>query len=215
MSERTYATKLAKADPLGFYIKLLMLGPYEKEIRKLDNVYYILTGIVVYRQLDHIKRQQVMGAIQQVRAVNPKLHGVLFSIPPQIVADKYKFKWSLNDAELKAHYESSNGVSSALSYIGLDMRTLIGSAPLIGGVILEVSKSGMKAGGKAAFSNVLNQKLAADLAGQAKVKTTTAAKIGRFAALVTILASGVRTMAMVDEEKALKEMYLRGMVEPK
>lgn len=36
-----------------------------------------------------------------------------------------------------------------------------------------------------------------------------------FAALVTVLASGVRTMALVDEEKALNELYLRGMIEPK
>ena len=78
--------------------------------------------------------------------VNPRLHGALFEIPPQIVADKYKFKWSLSDVELKAHYESSNGVSSALSFIGLDMRTFVGSAPIIGGILLEISKSGMKAG---------------------------------------------------------------------
>ena len=36
-----------------------------------------------------------------------------------------------------------------------------------------------------------------------------------FAALVTVLASGVRTMALVDEENALNELYLRGMIDPK
>ncbi|CAM4256421.1 hypothetical protein [Pseudoalteromonas ostreae] len=215
MSERSYATKLSQSDPLGFYIKLIGLRTHEKELRQIDNIYYILTGIVVYKQLDHIARQQVMAEIRKVRRVNPRLHGALFEIPPQIVADKYKFKWSLSDVELKAHYESSNGVSSALSFIGLDMRTFVGSAPIIGGILLEISKSGMKAGGKAAFNSISNSKLTAELAGQAKVKTTAAAKLGMFAALVTVLASGVRTMALVDEEKALNELYLRGMIEPK
>jgi len=95
------------------------------------------------------------------------------------------------------------------------MRTFVGSAPIIGGILLEISKSGMKAGGKAAFNSISNSKLTAELAGQAKVKTTAAAKLGMFAALVTVLASGVRTMALVDEEKALNELYLRGMIEPK
>lgn len=215
MSERNYATKLAQSDPLGFYIKLIGLGPHEKDLRKVDNIYYILTGIVVYRQLDHIQRMKVMAEINKVREINRKLHGTLFAIPPLLVADKFKFKWSLSNSELKAHYESSNGVSSALSFIGLDMRTFAGSAPLIGGILLEISKSGVKAGGKAAFNSVSNSKLTAELAGQAKVRTTTAVKLGMFAALVTVLASGVRTMAMVNEEKALHELYLRGMIEPK
>ncbi|KAF7766384.1 hypothetical protein PUND_a2202 [Pseudoalteromonas undina] len=156
-----------------------------------------------------------MAEINKVREINRKLHGTLFAIPPLIVADKFKFKWSLSNSELKAHYESSNGVSSALSFIGLDMRTFAGSAPLIGEILLEISKSGVKAGGKAAFNSVSNSKLTAELAGQAKVRTTTAVKLGMFAALVTVLASGVRTMAMVNEEKALHELYLRGMIEPK
>tara|TARA_B110000046_G_C12899387_1_gene357888 strand:- start:231 stop:878 length:648 start_codon:yes stop_codon:yes gene_type:complete len=215
MSERNYATKLAQSDPLSFYIKLIGLKSQEKELRKVDNIYYILTGIVVYNQLNHIERMQVMKAIANVKETNPKLHGTLFSIPPQLVADKYKFKWSLSNSELKAHYESSNGVSSALSFIGLDMRTLVGQAPVIGGILLEISKSGVKAGGKAAFNSVSNGKLTADIATQAKIRTTTAAKLGMFAALVTVLASGVRTMAMVDEEKALNELYLRGLIEPK
>lgn len=95
------------------------------------------------------------------------------------------------------------------------MRTIAGSAPLIGGILLEISKSGVKAGGKAAFNSVSNSKLTAELAGQAKVRTTIAVKLGMFAAIVTVLASGVRTMAMVNEEKALHELYLRGMIEPK
>ena len=174
----------------------------------------ILTGIVVYRQLDHLSRQKVMREIQKVRKINPRLHGKLFSLPPLIVADKYKFKWSLSDTELKRHYESSTGVSSALRYLGIDLRTYGASVAAIGAAILEASKSGLKAGAKETIKSSSNYNLASELAEEVDAKPSTVVRVGHFAALVTILASGVRTMALVNEEEALKEMYLRGMVEP-
>ncbi len=162
MTRSVYVAAEYKEDPLGFLIKLMELTQYAKELKELDNGLYVLTGLVTFRNLNHMDKIKVNKAIHDLPRGN--LLAKLTPMTAMMTANPYWYSWSLSDDELRAYYKLNDRFARSVEMLGLDFGTL--SAVALGGALLAASESGVKS----AIINTAKQNSNANLAGAAAKK---------------------------------------------
>lgn len=203
---RNYSLEEAKSDPVVYLAKLIGLEselPFIK-INK-DRVLPVLTGIVVYRQLNHIDKQKVLRSAQELG--DRKLFGKVQGICSDVVTNAYWNPWSLSNTELRAYFNFNKSVSDFLGtwFVTVDGKLEVG---FIAGAIYEISSSGASS----FLSNTAGKPLAEAALKKLKLSSN-ASKTGAKAFFVlVILASVIKKFSEQDVKKAKEELRIRGFL---
>jgi hypothetical protein len=203
---RNYSSEEAKSDPVVYMAKLIGLES-ELPFIKLnkDRVLPVLTGLVVYRQLNHIDKQKVLRTAQELG--NRKFFGKVQTLCSQVIANAYLNPWSLSNVELRSFFNFNKSVSDFLGtwFITVDGKLEVG---FIAGAIYEISSSGSSR----FISNLAGKPLTESALSKLKLSSK-ASKIGAKAFFVlVILASVIKKFSEQDIKKAKEELRIRGLL---
>ena len=125
-----YTHRTHTNEPLKFFISLMELKAYEKELAALPDAVPLLSGIVLYRHLPTPEKTKITAKVLALSS--DRLKAVLYGIIGQLVANKFWFCWSLSDKELKDYYQSNKRVSDVLSTLGFDVPTISAASLALG-----------------------------------------------------------------------------------
>ncbi len=205
---RNYSENLLKADPV---IQLAILVGLEGEIpfirKNKETMLPIITGVILYRQLDHIDKRKVLVATRDLD--NPRLLGKIQGLIAQMLAKPAWNPWCMSNDELHNFFKKNKSVSNFLStwFVTLDGKLEVG---FIAVALYQISK-----GGVGAF---LRNQAATHIveSGLKKLKlSSSATNVGGKAFFVTvILASVIKGFSDTEVKKAKKELLNRGLLRP-
>lgn len=210
--QSSYVHHQYKQNPLKFLIKLMELNKFSSQLEKLDNAMYILTGIVTYRCLHHHDKQRINASVLQLKDIDGPLFSHLYGIIGFLSVNPYWFCWSLTDEELRNHFNLNDEASSALSYIGYDLKGLL-TASGLAGFVLSLYKKGALDGVKSVAASATNYSLTKEIASTSNAAQSSIKNAAFSAAVVTVLASVLLATTTTNAKNAKKELILRGLLD--
>ncbi|WP_246616339.1 hypothetical protein [Thaumasiovibrio subtropicus] len=205
---RNYSENLLKDDPVIQLAKLIGLEseiPYIRENREL--MLPIISGIIVYRQLDHISKRKVLESAYSTG--NSKFFGKVQSIIAQVIAKPSWNPWSLSDQELRDFFSKNKDVSDFLStwFVTLDGKL---EAGFVAVAIYQISKGGV--------SSYLRDQASTHIIEACLRKLRLSSQMTSFGGkaffVAVILASVLKNFSDIEIKKAREELLNRGLLLP-
>ncbi len=205
---RNYSENLLKTDPVIQLAKLVGLEceiPYIRENK--EAMLPIITGVILYRQLNHIEKRNVLVAASDLG--NPRILGKIQALISQMIAKPAWNPWCMSNDELRIFFKKNKSVSDFLStwFVTLEGKL---EAGFIAVAVFQISKGGVGAFLKDQTSTHIVE------GGLKKLKlSSSVTKFGGKAFFVTvILASVIRGFSDTEVKKAKEELLNRGLLLP-
>lgn len=217
MAKSAYVTAQYRDDPLGFLISLMYLKRHEPTLRQLPESLHILTGLVTYRCLPRMKKEEVLGQVlKRMRSPTSshdvkRLMGHLYGTFAKLTANPYWYAWSLSDAELRDYYSLNDDFSKAIEFLGLDFGSSISVVGLATGMVA-VSRQGITQAAVAGLKDKANINLATDAGRLIGLSPHAIKSLGFAAAMVTIFAGVMHAQTKQSSEQAKRELMARGLL---
>ncbi len=203
---RNYNIEQIKQDPVVHLAQLLGLDSEIVFIRQhSQKLLPILSGIIVYRQLNHIDKQKILLLAQNLG--NPKLFGKVQGLVAHMIANPSWNTWCLSDGELRKLFDTNKAVSDFLAtwFITVDGKLEVG---IIASAIFGISSEGV--------SGYITSQLGKPIAeaGLSRLKLSQGAvQTGSRAFLVTvIIASVLKKFTDIESKRAKEELLQRGLL---
>lgn len=161
----------------------------------------ILSGLIVYRQLNHIEKQQVLRAAQNLG--NSKFFGKVQSL----VANPRWNNWCLSDSELKNLFKTNKAVSDFLATYFLTVDGKL-EAGIIASTIVGIASDGVTKH----ITNQLGKPIAE--AGLSRLKLSQGAvQSGSQAFLIAVVVASVMIkFTEIEAKNAKEELFRRGLL---
>ncbi|PXF29044.1 hypothetical protein WH50_23020 [Pokkaliibacter plantistimulans] len=205
IASRHYNIESFKLEPVVALAKLIKFDSHIPFIRaNRESVLPILTGIVLYRQLN---RNSQSSVLEQAQALgNREFFGKVSNLIAQNIAQPYWNPWCLSDTELRSFFETNKSVADFLSTWFITIDTPKDAASIAGAIYL-VSQKGVTGYLKEAVSNPAVDALFKKISSNALRQT---ASKGFFVAIM--IASVMKKFSESDAEAAKKELLARGLL---
>ncbi|MCG6202836.1 hypothetical protein [Psychromonas antarctica] len=205
-SVRNYNLSQVKQDPILYLSQLLGLDSEIGFIRQNSKkALPILSGLIVYRQLGHIEKQQVLRSAQNLG--NSKFFGKVQALVAILIANPRWNNWCLSDSELKALFKTNKAVSGFLATYFLTVDGKL-EAGIIASTIVGIASDGVTKH----ITSQLGKPIAE--AGLSRLKLSQGAvQTGSQAFLIAVVvASVMKKFTEIEAKNAKEELFRRGLL---
>ncbi len=206
---RAYDIQRASEDPTSYLASLIGLDGFSELIRRRkDDVFPILAGVILYRQLSPTEKRQVLGMAQDLG--DRRFFGKVQALIATIIAQPYWSPWSLSDVELRDYLDNRKAVSSFIKDYFFTVSPEI-NVSFLAAILYSVSRSGAKS----VISDMAKRPMAEHYLSKTKFSPG-AVKAGGAAFLAAVvIASVIRGFSESEIKMAKQEMLRRGLLQEK
>jgi|GEM_PF-1493722 len=213
--ERNYKLENAIQEPVIYLAKLMNLHSHVSFIRQNKNrVLPVLTGILLYRQLNHSEKNKILPMTQKLG--NTKFLGAVQALLAQNIANPSWNKWCLSNSELREYFETNKFVSELLGTWFFTVEPKL-EISFIVSAIFSVATVGVGGHALEASGGVVAKESLVLMAKKTGIKLSKEAisSTGKSAVVVTILASVMKMMTDSAVRQAKEELLRRGLLKAK
>ncbi|WP_238116178.1 hypothetical protein [Vibrio cincinnatiensis] len=205
---RGYSEQTLKTEPV---VQLAILTGLDEDLNFIrgnrESVLPIITGVILYRQLNKIEQRKVLEQAQALG--NPRFFGKVQMLVAQSIAKPMWNPWCLSDRELQEYFKTHKAVADFLStwFITIEIKLEVGFAAAI---IYALSKGS----GASLVKEMASVHIAEEAFNKLKLSAS-AQQVGARAFFVAvILASVIKGFNAADAMSAKKELVRRNLLRP-